>query len=72
MDRIALLQLLAKAEARVAAGEELIARQRSILATLHRDGHESSKGELVLVKLEELQRVHIAERERLKAKLTAG
>ena len=32
MDRIALLQLLTKTEARVAAGEELIARQRSIQA----------------------------------------
>ncbi|HSC19371.1 MAG TPA: hypothetical protein VLC74_10685 [Rhizomicrobium sp.] len=53
------------AETHVAEGEHHVARQRELVAELDRDGHDTSQGRRLLLEFEELQAMHIADRNRL-------
>ena len=56
---------LAEAEEHIATGEKNIARQRDLIAQLERDGHDTASARNFLGEFEQLQALHIAERERL-------
>ena len=60
---------LAEAERHVVQGERNIARQRNVLATLERDGHDAGQARKLLATFEELQAMHIADRDRLREEL---
>jgi len=69
MDRAMLLDHLAQAEHHVSVGARHIARQREIIAELERTGADSTEANLLLQLLEELQALHLADRDRLRAEL---
>jgi len=60
---------LAQAERHVAQGERHIARQREIIAELERDGHDTAQARATLAQFEEIQAMHVAERDRLRHEL---
>lgn len=47
-------------------------RQREIVAELERDGHDVSEARKLLVQFEELQAMHVADRDRLIDELAAA
>jgi hypothetical protein len=57
------------AEEHVALGERHIERQRQIIRELEGDGHDVTNAMALLAQFEELQRVHVANRDRLKKNL---
>ena len=78
MDRARLKHHLAQAESRVIEGENRIARQRQTIGRLGRDIGQLANGardrkaaQAVLAQLEVTQASHVAERDRLRAELTA-
>ena len=70
MDRALLLQLLVQAERDVAAGERKLARQREIITTLERDGHDATKAVALLAQLNHIQAMRVADRDGLVQDLT--
>lgn len=60
-----LLRHLAETETHIAKGAEHIRRQREIVAELERDGHDAELARKLLVEFENLQHLHIADRDRL-------
>ena len=64
-DRSKLCEHLAIAEEHVAAGERNLARQRGIVADLEHHGHDTAQALALLAYFEEVQAMHIAERDRL-------
>ena len=62
-----ILEHLAQAERHVAEGQEHVARQREIASQLHRDGHTEAAEEAgkLLAQFEEMQTLHVADRDRL-------
>ena len=69
MHRALLEQRLTEIEQHIAHGEELIARQREIIANLQRDRHDTTRARELLAGLEETQRVYIARRGRIQQEL---
>jgi hypothetical protein len=69
MDRAILEEYLALAERHVAAGEQLVARQRELIAELERDGHDIGEATKLLDQLEQLQASHVGIRNRLRQEL---
>jgi hypothetical protein len=69
MDRSTIFDLLALALRRVAEGERLIAQQHEIIASLERDGLDASEVKSVLLQIEELQGMLVADRDRLQKDL---
>jgi hypothetical protein len=65
MDREQLLQHLAQAEDHVAAGTQHVARQREIIAEVERDGHDAPQAKALLEQFEQLQEMHVVDRDRL-------
>lgn len=65
MDQKFLADHLAQAERHVALGAKHIADQRHRIDRLARDGHDTNQAELLLKQFEELQALHVAERDRL-------
>jgi hypothetical protein len=65
MDREMLKRHLAQAEEHIAMGDKNIARQREVIVQLERDGHDTASARNFLREFEQLQPMHIAERERL-------
>jgi hypothetical protein len=59
------LQHLALARRHVEEGEAHIHRQRMVVTRLERDGHDASDARLLLLRFEELQAMHVADRDRL-------
>jgi hypothetical protein len=49
----------------VASGRRAIVRQRELILDLERDGHEAGEARRLLAIFENLQTVHVAERDRL-------
>jgi hypothetical protein len=72
MDRAMLLEHLATALRNVSDGERHIAQQHQIIASLERDGLDTSAAKDVLLQFEDLQGIHIAHRDRLKKELGEG
>jgi len=65
MDRALLTNRLYQAERHVANGERHIARQFDLIAELQRDGHDTTEAKALLKKFEELQVMHLNDRDRL-------
>ena len=66
MNRELLERSLAQAERHVIQGERHVARQRDLVARLERDGHDTSQAIQLLRQFQELQALHIADRDRLR------
>jgi hypothetical protein len=60
---------LAEVEWRIGAGEKNLGEQRRVVADLERDGRDASRARELLARFEELQRVHVAHRDRIRAEL---
>jgi len=60
---------LAQAEEHVAQGEKHIARQRGIIAQIERRGDDSQRARELLRLFEDTQKLHIADRDRLRQEL---
>lgn len=69
MDEAVLRRHLAQAERYVAEGEVRLARQRTLVRKLKRDGHGTRAARLFLSSLEEIQSLHVADLERTRAEL---
>ena len=69
MDEALLRRHLAQAERQVAEGEGQLARHRSLIRKLKRDGNGTRAARLFFSSLEEIQALHVAERDRLRAEL---
>jgi hypothetical protein len=68
-DRETLERCLAQAEEYMAMSSVHIARQREFSAGLLRDGHDASQALALLSRFEELQQLHVADRDRLRGEL---
>jgi hypothetical protein len=68
-DSDTLEQRLAQAEGYMAMSKGHIATQRTFAAALLRDGHDASQALALLLRFEELQQLHIADRDRLRREL---
>jgi hypothetical protein len=64
MDRKMLKRHLAQANVHVETGRKHIVRQRKVIAKLERGGHDTKQARALLDQ-EELQAMHIADRERI-------
>jgi hypothetical protein len=69
MDRATVTAHLAQAERHVALGEQHIARQREIVSELEDGSHDAVQARRLLAQFEELQALHIADRDRLRREL---
>jgi hypothetical protein len=69
MDRVILEDILAATERHLAEAECQVANQRERVAQLERDGLDTAEPTRLLIELEELQAIHVAERDRLRKKL---
>ena len=69
MDRAVLIDHLIKAERHIAKGDRILAQQRSLIYQLEQDGHDTSAAQALLRSMEELQALHRADRERIRAEL---
>ena len=56
---------LTQAEEHIATGQKNIARQWELIAKLERNGHDSAQARAILDQFEELQAMHLADRERI-------
>jgi hypothetical protein len=65
-----ILDHLAIVHRHVARGEQIVARQREIIARLERAGCDTSDAERLLLQFEELQSLHVEDCDRLEKKLS--
>ena len=65
MDREMVERHLAQAEAHIETGYKNIARQREVIAHMEREGQDTASARHTLTQFEELQALHIADRERI-------
>jgi hypothetical protein len=72
MDRAILLEHLREAEEHVARGAVHVAKQRRIIGELSADGHDTTRARSLLTVMEEVQRAHIKDRDRLLETLAAS
>jgi hypothetical protein len=68
-DRVTLEQRLAHVEGYMTMSKRHVASQRTFAAGLLRDGHDASQALALLLRFEELQQLHIADRDRLREEL---
>jgi hypothetical protein len=69
MDQKMVEEHLARAETHVKEGETHIARQGELVAKLEQDGHDSVEARASLILFQEMQAMHIADRDRLRKEL---
>ncbi|MBV9221997.1 MAG: hypothetical protein JO366_03220 [Methylobacteriaceae bacterium] len=69
MDRNILVRHLTQAEDHVAKGKRHLQQQREIVAKLNGEGGGSTRAQRLLNLFEEMQALHVADRERLKKAL---
>jgi hypothetical protein len=72
MDRVLLEQCLTQDERHVAQGEDIVARQREIVAELANDHHDVRLAQELLTLFETTQALHIADRDRIRDELAAA
>jgi hypothetical protein len=70
MDRDMLKQHLRDAEERLARGLQHIARQKEIISGLDLEGPDLAAAQELLATLEEMQKVHTADRDEIERKLS--
>ena len=66
MNRAALWAHLVQAEKAVEQGERHLARQRRLIASLERDGHDAKAAYALLATFENSQALHVFDRDRLR------
>ena len=71
MDRGLIVNLLKAAEEHVANDEQQVADQRDLVSTLERTGHTADQRDCPANQDEQTQLQHVADRDRLRAELTA-
>lgn len=71
MDRATLERHLVMAEGHVRSGAEHLAQQREIVAKLERDGRDTKIASDLLRTFEEMQDMHVADRDRIAAEIDA-
>jgi hypothetical protein len=64
-DRELALWHLAEAERHIAAAAITVARQRELISTLERDGHDVTAARALLAEFEQIQAMHVIHRDRL-------
>ena len=69
MDKAMILAHLEMAERHVAQGFRHIASQRRIIVTLRNGGHDTTEAKRLLLNFRDVQRMHVADRDRLKKEL---
>ena len=67
--RNSLLEHLAMAERHIAQGTAIIEKQKLLILELERDGHDITRPLALLHQFEDLQELHLADRDRLVAEL---
>jgi hypothetical protein len=72
MDQKLIAKHLSDAERQVSMGRIVIVRQREIVYRLERDGHYAGEAKRLLAKSEKLQKMHMADRDRLLRKLASA
>jgi hypothetical protein len=65
MDRVMLERHLTQVEAHIVRGEQHLTRQRELVFELERHGRDSEQAQRLLLLFEELQALHIADRDRI-------
>jgi hypothetical protein len=71
MDQKLIAKHLSDAERQVSMGRIVIVRQREIVYRLERDGHFAGEAKRLLATSEKLQKMHMADRDRLLRKLAS-
>lgn len=71
-DRAILERRLAMAERHVARGEHILAEQRQRVAEMERNARDSRRSRQLLAQFEQLQEMHVADRDRLRTQLLEG
>jgi hypothetical protein len=69
MQKATIQEHLALAREHIEQGEKSIERQRRVVADLQNDGHAASQACKLLTQFQELQALHIADRDRLEREL---
>jgi hypothetical protein len=69
MDQNMILDHLAMVSRHVTRGEQIVARQREIIARLERAGCDTSYAKRLLLQFEEVQSLHVADCDRLEKAL---
>ena len=69
MDRAMFEQHLAQAEGHISLGERHIARQRELVSELERGPYDTTEARLLLANFEEVQKMHVVDRDRLRREL---
>jgi hypothetical protein len=69
MDPMMIAEHLSQTEQHVVDAERHIARQRELVAELSRDGHDTRLANDLLLRFEDLQRLHVADQNRLRDEL---
>ena len=69
MDKAMIMDHLALAERHVAQGRRHIAHQKQIIIDLNNAGHDTAVAQSLLIDFEDVLRMHIADRDRLKKEL---
>ena len=64
-----LLEHLDQARRHVAEGAEHVVRQRELVARMERDGHDTAEARRLLGQFEEMQALHVADRDRIEDEL---
>jgi hypothetical protein len=72
MDQKLIAKHLSDAERQVSMGRIVIVRQREIVYRLERDGHYAGEAKRLLATSEKLQKMHMADRDRLLRKLASA
>lgn len=67
-----LLEHLAQTKQEIATGERDIARQRSVVANLRREGQDTAEAERLLARFEAMQAGHVATVESIRRELAAN
>ena len=66
MDRTVLLRRLGEAERHLAAYEHVVARQRHVIDTIARGGHDTAQATALLREFQGIHAMHLADRNRLR------
>ena len=69
MDRTVLLRRLVETERHLAAYERVVARQRHVIDTIARGGHDTAEAFALLREFQGIQATHVADRDRLRVEL---
>jgi hypothetical protein len=69
MNRATIQSYLAKVERLIADGDQTVARRRRMIADLDQEGRDTTHARKLLADLENLQHLHITDRDRLRRQL---